>query len=169
MKIMKHATFDGDLYRLTLLRVWRADMHLLVVCMLNPSTADAEQDDPTILALNDFAFAWGFGGILVVNLNAFRASKPEVMRAAADPVGPMNEAAIDESLFYAGQTSGLALAAWGNNGDPAQVEAFCRKAAAAGVRLVCLGQTQSGAPKHPMARGQHRIPRDQQPLHWRAG
>lgn len=166
MKIMKHATFDGDLYRLTLLRVWRPDMHLLVVCMLNPSTADAEVDDPTILALNEFAWHWGFGGILVVNLNAFRASKPEVMRAAADPVGPRNAETIDETLHYAAHTSGLALAAWGNGGDPDQVREFCRKAEAAGVRLVCLGTTQSGAPKHPMARGQHRIPRDQQPLPW---
>lgn len=167
--MMKHATFDGPLYRLTLLRVWDAGAHLLVVCMLNPSTADAELDDPTILALIHFATLWGYGGILVVNLNAFRASKPEVMRAADDPVGRKNWPAIEDALRYAGGTSGVALAAWGNNGDLGQVETFCRKAAAAGVRLVCLGQTKDGAPKHPMARGVHRIPRDQQPLHWRAG
>lgn len=166
MEIMKHATFDGDLYRLTLLRVWRVDMYLLPVCMLNPSTADAEKDDPTILALNEFAWKWGFGGILVVNLCAFRASKPEVMRAAADPVGPKNAATIDETLHYASRTSGVALVAWGNGGDPEQVKQFCRKAAARAVRLVCLGTTQSGAPKHPLARGHHRISRDQMPVNW---
>lgn len=167
MKIMKHATFDGDLYRLTLLRVWDAGMHLLVVCMLNPSTADADLDDPTILALNDFAFKWGFGGILVVNLNAFRASKPEVMRAAPDPVGTKNGPAIDDALLYAAGTSGLALAAWGNGGDKGQAAVFCEKAAKAGVRLVCLGVTKDGSPKHPMARGVHRIDRDQKPVPFR--
>ncbi len=165
---MKHATFAGDdaEFRLTLIRLWDAGYPLLVVCMLNPSTADAELDDPTILALNHFAFAWGFGGILVVNLNAFRASRPEVMRAAADPVGPKNAATIEDALRYAAGTSGMALAAWGNNGDPAQVRSFVAQAREKGVRLVCLGTTKDGAPKHPMARGQHRIPRDQMPVAW---
>lgn len=168
MKVDKLATLSADgRYRYTLTRIWRVDYPLLVVCMLNPSTADAYVDDPTIQRLTQIGWDWGFGGLLVVNLYAFRSSSPAAMLATPDPVGPANEAAISESLHYAGMTSGVALVAWGNNAHPNRVEAFTRWAGARLVRLVCLGTTQSGAPKHPMARGHHRIPDGQQPIDWK--
>jgi hypothetical protein len=164
--MMKHATFAGDdaEFRLTLIRLWDAGAPMLVVCMLNPSTADASIDDPTILALIHFATLWGYGGILVVNLFAVRTSSPKDMKNRRFPVGrPYNEAAIDDALAYARATTGKLLVAWGNDGgwQERDVEFLSR---CDGLELVCLGRTQSGAPKHPMARGQHRIPRDQQPI-----
>lgn len=167
--MMRHATFGGDYseFRLTLMRVWDAGAHLLVVCMLNPSTADHESDDPTILALIHFAQLWGFGGLLVVNLHAFRTSSPALLKCAPDPVGARyNTPAIDDALQYARRTSGRVLVAWGNDGDYRfRDEWFVARAS--GIELICLGRTLSGQPKHPMARGQHRIPRDQQPLVFR--
>lgn len=168
------AIFGGinDCYRYELRRIWDDKLPLLVVCMLNPSTADHRQNDPTILTLIHFAKLWGYGGILVVNLYAFRASQPAVMAAAPEPIGEHNHDHCRAALRYASHNGGKALAAWGAPSaiNPfallQQVARFTREAEIWTVDLVCLGTTSNGAPKHPMARGLHRIPRDQQPLPW---
>ncbi len=154
-----------DLWRYVLTRVWDDTRPMLVVCMLNPSTADHEKNDPTILTLIWFAQQWGYGGLCVVNEYAFRSSSPAEMMRAIDPVGPANAWFVEDAIIYARDHGGRALAAWGNGGTADNL--FVRKAVAHGVELICLGTTQSGAPKHPLARGHHRIPRDQQPIVWR--
>jgi len=77
------------LYRWWLLRVWDDRLPLLIIVMLNPSTADAERDDPTVLALIHFAKLWGYGGLRIVNLFAWRASQPAEMLKAADLMAQM--------------------------------------------------------------------------------
>lgn len=157
------------LYRWWLLRVWDDRLPLLIIVMLNPSTADAERDDPTVLALIHFAKLWGYGGLRIVNLFAWRASQPAEMLKAADPIGDSNGLHIGTAISYARETTGRILVAWGNGGHHLdQDERFIARARSAGVELVCLGMTQDCSPKHPMARGRHRIPRDQQPIIWRA-
>ncbi|MEJ1118850.1 DUF1643 domain-containing protein [Phyllobacterium sp. CCNWLW109] len=133
--------------------------------MLNPSTADSTANDPTILTLIHFAKVWGYGGLLVVNLRAFRTSKPSEMYAASDAEGPDNDDFIRAALRYAHETKKPALAAWGNASIPAT--SFIREAEIWGVDLICLGTTLGGQPKHPLARGHHRIPRDQMPVLWK--
>ena len=59
--------------------------------MLNPSTADGETDDATIRVCRGRALRMGYGGIIVVNLFAYRATSPDNMECAADPFGPDNE------------------------------------------------------------------------------
>lgn len=167
--MMMTAAFSGpdNCYRDQLIRRWDESLPLLVVCMLNPSTADHETNDPTILTLIHFAKLWGYGGLLVVNLCAFRSPSPAVMKAAADPVGPQNEKALLNAMMYARANGGRILVAWGNDGDFLERDAwFSERAAKLGLSTICLGATRSGAPKHPMARGLHRIPRDQQPHPW---
>lgn len=157
-------------YRTELRRVWFQELPLLVVCMLNPSTADHRRDDPTILVLIHFAKLWGYGGILVVNLFALRTSSPAEMMRSSEPFGPGNAAAIAAAMQYARDNGGRLLAAWGNGGDHHdRAEWFCNRALQVyGLTLICLGTTQGWKPKHPMARGKHRIARDQQPVIWRA-
>lgn len=151
----------------TLGRRWDFGKPVLVVCMLNPSTADHRKDDPTILALTHFARLWGYGGFVVVNLFALRTSKPAELLLREDCIGPENGFYIAQALRYAQETGPL-LAAWGNGGDlDDRAEWFCARARAYEVDLICLGTTKSWQPKHPMARGVHRIPRDQQPIVWR--
>lgn len=159
----------GNRFRYELRRIWDGARPLLVVCMLNPSTADHEKDDPTILALMHFARSWGYGGLLIVNLFAFRSSSPLALLAETDPFGPMNGDFIDAAMAYAAGNGGRLLAAWGNGGDMDDRAAwFCSRAYHVHqLELICLGTTRSGAPKHPMARGKHRVPRDQQPIIWR--
>lgn len=157
-----------DRYRYELRRIWNDSLPLLVVCMLNPSTADHQINDPTILALIHFATSWGYGGIVVVNLYAFRAPQPKVMMAADSPIGPDNHIHIQNALIYARNNGGRLLAAWGNGGAFEDREGwFCSRARLHKVTLTCLGTTKGWHPKHPMARGNHRIDRDQHPVVWR--
>jgi hypothetical protein len=163
---------DCGLYRYELQRIWQAGTPLLVTCMLNPSTADADNDDPTIRTLIHFGKAWGYGGLLVVNLFAFRSSSPVEMRSQSAPRGPKNEQFIGQALAIARAQNTSLLAAWGANGahhaGPNDWQGgqdwLCELARKHTVDLICLGVTKDGFPKHPMARGAHRIPRGQQPV-----
>ena len=147
--------------------------------MLNPSTADADHDDPTIQRCMKFARSWGLDGIRVVNLYAWRATQPADMWAALangeDIVGPQNEHEIRKALLRAYNTRTPVIAAWGNHGAEGRVEwlrqhvqrlAGTASGCGRGLVLSCLGTTLSGAPKHPLARGQHRIPDDQKLIQW---
>lgn len=159
---------DCEDYRWELRRIWDQSLPLLVVCMLNPSRADHNIDDPTILTLIHFGKLWGYGGLLVVNLYGYRASIPKEMFArGAAAVGPENERYTAAAVAYAKANGGRLLAAWGNDGAE-RATFFVEYVVCQGVELICLGTTRSGAPKHPMARGVHRIPRDQQPIVWKA-
>lgn len=96
------------LYRYALTRKWDEGADLVWV-MLNPSTADAREDDPTIRKCQKFARTWGFGGISVVNLYAYRATNPADLLLAEDPVGPGNDIVL-RSVF---EEAGNVMAAWG--------------------------------------------------------
>lgn len=169
-EIRKTAVISDDAsYRYRLTRQWDLTGRLLPVCMLNPSTADHEQDDPTIRALTHFGKAWGYGGVVVINLFALRTSSPQEMKRHQWPRGVDNWQHIDQVLATARHTSSPVLAAWGNDGAHwnRQDEEFCKRARTAMVDLVCLGLTKDGFPKHPLARGRHRIPSGQKPIMWR--
>lgn len=115
--------------------------------MLNPSTADATHDDPTIRRCIAFAARENLGGVEVMNLFAFRATAPADLMAAADPVGPDNDRHLDE-LFVRHAT---VLAAWGAHGAFAgRAAAVVRLAADRGTTLACLGMTLKGEPLHPL-------------------
>jgi len=161
------------LYRYELRRVWDDSLPVLVVCMLNPSTANHEREDPTLLALIHFARLWGYGALLIVNLYAFRSPSPDVMMKAGHAVGPDNGLHMTNALVIANNRGrGQLLAAWGNGGKidfgHGDREAWFKARARNNMLdLICLGTTADGSPKHPMARGKHFIPRDQQPILWR--
>jgi hypothetical protein len=115
--------------------------------MLNPSTADAEQDDPTIRRCIGFAKAWGFGGIAVRNIFALRATDPRELYKSDDPVGPGN----DEAICDLAGLCPLIVAAWGVHGGLRnRGRQVCELLAGAGAEVVCLGVTKDGHPKHPL-------------------
>jgi hypothetical protein len=156
---------DCTLYRPELRRIWDDSKPLLPVCMLNPSDADDRKNDPTVRVLIWFATLWGYGGIIIVNLFDIRTSSPKEMMAHAAPLSPENLAYIDGALNHARHRNIPLLAAWGAGGSHMVRDAwFIARARHHLVDLVCLGLTKDGFPKHPMARGVHRIPRDQQPI-----
>lgn len=136
-----------EAYRYLLTREWAAGGRRALFIMLNPSTATEVQNDPTVERCERRARALGFGGFRVCNIFAFRATDPRVMRAVADPVGPLNDAAIRDSAPWADQI----ICAWGTHGAHLargpQVEALLR---ATGQPLWNLGLTRDGHPRHPL-------------------
>jgi hypothetical protein len=120
--------------------------------MLNPSTADAWVDDPTVRKCMGFVARWGYGAFDVVNTAAYRATDPsalyERLRAGEDVVGPDNARVVDATL----RSASLVVLAWGANDVsrfPAAGEAYLRSLPS----VVCLGRTSSGAPRHPLMIG----------------
>ncbi|WP_394173230.1 DUF1643 domain-containing protein [Guptibacillus hwajinpoensis] len=114
--------------------------------MLNPSTADAEIDDPTIKRCRMFGKTWGCNGIKVANLYALRTTNPTELWTHDDPIG------IDNDLYLVNllEEHKDIMCAWGVNAKRERVEHFIRLAQLAEARLWCLGTTKSGAPKHPL-------------------
>ncbi len=112
--------------------------------MLNPSKADEVRCDPTIRKCIGFAKSWGYGGIEVCNLFAWRSENPSDIKRAPDPIGSQNDAAID-ALF--GMVS-IVVAAWGNDGG------FMGRSSAIVARhagdLHALKINKSGEPAHPL-------------------
>lgn len=145
-------------YRYLLSRAWSNAPPVLFV-MLNPSTADASIDDPTIRPCRGFARREGAGGLVVVNLYAYRATNPGDLAIAADPIGPDNDAAIDKAASVvrservrAGWDAWV-IAAWGSS-FPSRVGQLRAADVLARLRglgpVMCLGVTSSGAPRHPL-------------------
>ena len=154
---------DDRRHRYWLTRIWTRSLPLLVVCMFNPSTADGQSDDPTIKRLCAWAKLWGYGGILVVNLYSLRTPDPhDLLGREREAFGDAQPQAWATALDIAAQQGTPVLAAWGALGSPFAARPFLE--AAADLDLICLGLTNDGRPKHPMARGRSRVPDDQQPL-----
>jgi hypothetical protein len=145
--VSKRATISDDgLYRYGLHRWWGDDLRLRFV-MLNPSTADAEIDDPTIRRCMGFARTLGYDGIDVFNLYAFRATKPADLWKAAEPTGgERNDDLLCEVLRQA--KSYPVVAAWGANAKPDRVAEFMSWKGS--DRVLALGLTKAGAPRHPL-------------------
>ncbi|MGS5046043.1 MULTISPECIES: DUF1643 domain-containing protein [unclassified Mameliella] len=135
---------DCGCYRYRLTRRW-ADGPICGFIMLNPSTADAETDDPTIRRCIGFAKREGCGGIVVVNLYAYRATKPADLWAL-DPSERIGGPQAEIELHRAIRDSEIMVAAWGANTKRAEhwiVEKY-------GPHLKCLGKTKHGHPRHPL-------------------
>jgi hypothetical protein len=143
---------DCGLYRYELRREWDDKLPPMVVIMLNPSTADAEKDDPTISRCINRAQDLGFGSLIVGNLFAFRASDPKRLRTADDPVGLDNAASLVKVLAECKQKHGKLLLAWGTEGTYCEAgHVFLRLLASpSGLEYFCLGKTKQGQPKHPL-------------------
>lgn len=144
-------------YRYQLSRTWESGRPKATFIMLNPSTADATNDDATIRKCMGFARRWGMGGIIVGNLFAVRATDPRDMRRASDPVGPENYTHLMRMCREAGArlNDGVIICAWGANGTYlgqdqtflgwCEMEAFVDERAVKALRL-----TSKGAPEHPL-------------------
>ncbi len=143
---------ECGLFRYGLFRMWdQRNEKLMQIIMLNPSTADAELDDPTIRRCMGFAKRENYGGIHVVNLFAYRATSPHDMKKADDPIGPSNDHVLRACLMYA-KAGGLpVLCAWGNHGGYLNRDRWLRAMAKEiGTDLLHLGLTNLGQPKHPL-------------------
>ena len=134
-------------YRYKLWRVWdpARPLGLVMFLMLNPSTATDAEDDPTIRRCIGYARSWGYGGLYVGNLFAYRATDPTALQRVDQPVGPDNDQALLEMMAQCG----LVVAAWSNHG--AKYGRRVREVLDLVEQpLYCLRQWRSGQPAHPL-------------------
>lgn len=144
-------------YRYTLTRLWNEDKPGVLFVMLNPSTADADRDDPTIRRCMGFAQAWKCGAITVVNLFAYRATTPAVLASCAETapeiaVGPENNAAIRRCVDAHSGPRDYIVAAWGADANRPILRRRRDDVMQLLPRtdLMCLDITRGGAPRHPL-------------------
>lgn len=149
-KVIKYAEIsECGKYRYQLTRYWgRGSFQPFV--MLNPSTADASADDPTIRRCMSFARREGAGGIVVANLFAFRATSPKDMKAAPDPFGHGNELALRQVARASVIGKRPIVCAWGVNSDFGTHLLAIGIFQQEGAGMVCLGKTKDGSPRHPL-------------------
>lgn len=124
--------------------------------LLNPSTADATKDDPTIRRVIDFSKRWGFGACCVVNIFAFRATDPAEMKQQKEPVGKDN----DLTILNLAKEAGMIIAGWGNHGTHQKRSAYVSQFLVP-QQMKCLGTTDTNQPFHPLY-----IPADKQPINY---
>ena len=133
-------------YRYFLRRVWDDTKPLCAWVMLNPSTADAQADDPTIRKCMGFAHRWRCGGICVANLFAWRATDPDELAGVADPVGPRNETWIREAAKCP-----MVVLGWGAHPmAPRQARKTIDILRLAGAEPLFLRATKGCQPSHPL-------------------
>jgi len=144
-------------YRYALWRKWDEIQHgkgYAMVIGLNPSTADETEDDPTIRRCMAFARSWGYSGLCMANLFAYRATDPREMTTTSMPVGEEN----DTYLVDLAKKADVVVAAWGANGGHMGRDAVVR---ALIPNLHYLRLTKSGYPGHPLY-----LPGDLKPHPW---
>lgn len=130
-------------YRYALWRTWDDEKAQVMFIGLNPSTADEVTDDPTLARCISFAKLWGYGGVCMANLFAFRATDPLDMKASKDPVGQEN----DQWLKKLSNESDLIVAAWGNDGS---YKNRSQQVIELIPNLHYLKINKSGEPAHPL-------------------
>ena len=134
-------------WRYLLWRRWDASLPVANFLMLNPSTADEVKLDPTCSRARGYAERWGYGALIVTNVFGWRATDPEDMKAAADPVGPGNDAAI----VRAAKQSAIVVCAWGNHGGfLGRSGEVLRKLKTNRIALHALRVNANGEPAHPL-------------------
>lgn len=134
-------------YRYRLWRVWDSGKPYLMFLMLNPSTVDVFNNDPTVARCQRWAYEWDFGGVYVCNLFGFCSPYPDDMMQCEDPIGVENDAHILDVSARAG----MVLCAWGNHGAylsrSFHVTSMLQQQS---INLYSLALTKNGEPGHPL-------------------
>jgi len=142
--IIKSAVFSPcRKYRYSLSRTWDINQKIILFIGLNPSTADETHDDPTIRRCLLYSSRWGFGGMIMVNLFAFRATLPKDLKNSKHPVGRDN----NQFIIHAHKDASMTIAAWGNDGDLYNRDQEVLEIIS---NPMCLKVNKTGQPAHPL-------------------
>lgn len=160
MNLSKAIFSEDRKYRYMLTRQWDDTKPYVAFVGLNPSTADEHLDDPTIRRCIGFAKAWGMGGVIMVNLFAYRATDPRDMKGESAPIGPENNKYLLETIKHANTI----VAAWGNHGrhmyrDLTVKRMFQEQEFAGYIHFCYLELSKNGNPKHPLYLKKDLVPR----------
>ena len=143
---MRDNTVITGNYRYLLWREWNTSSKTVSFIMLNPNSADAQINDPTITCCINFAKSWGYGRLEVVNLFAYRTSQPSLLKQAAEPIGKDNDRYIMKSVLK----SDRVILAWGNHGTWQKQDLYTLQLLKNYNHLYSLGMTKKGCPRHPL-------------------
>lgn len=143
-------------WRYLLWRRWDEAKPVANFLMLNPSTADEVKLDPSCTRARLYAQRWGYGALIVTNLFGWRATDPDEMKAARDPVGRGN----DRAILAAAREAAIVVCAWGNHGAHRARSEEVRKLLARQA-LHVLRMNGSGEPAHPLY-----LPGSLEPARW---
>lgn len=152
-------------WRYALWRAWRDSsdarwpVKVVVFVGLNPSTADERVEDPTIRRCLRFARDWGGSSLVMLNAYGFRATDPQDMKSAFEPIGERNDATI---AAYCAVAS-VVVVAWGTHCDAERAARVAEIVRQAGAVPQCLGVNKDGSPKHPLY-----VAADKQLVEWRS-
>lgn len=155
--------------------MWPAPCRWLTWVMLNPSTADAKKDDPTIRKVRGFTERLGYDGFIVVNRYAWRATDPrELHRVQPGPhdvelgapmcanryihaaaEGPDNHAWVKLAV----DSAEMVVCAWGARGGAYPHEFL--QLLPRPLHVLRLSEA-SRTPTHPLY-----LPHDLTPMEWR--
>lgn len=141
---------DCRRYRYALWRIWTTNKAPLVVIGLNPSTADEAANDPTIARLLNRATLLDAGGLIMLNLYAWRSPDPRELGRTSWPVQPQGTGENDEMISQVAQSTGRVLCGWGNNAEPDRAHVVVRMLLDLDVELLALKLTAEGQPQHPL-------------------
>jgi hypothetical protein len=134
-------------YRYQLREVWNPALPLVLWLLMNPSVACIEYSDPTLRKTGTFARSWGYGGQLVGNVHAYRATDKDRLLEVADPLGPENDRMI---LDMAAQAQTVVLA-YGQPPRPLRQRGQDVVALLSGHPGLCyLRLAKDGTPVHPL-------------------
>lgn len=142
------AAYVTETHRYWLRRTWDDDLAHIAWVMLNPSTADARVDDPTIRRCVGFSKGWGYGGIEVVNVYNLRATNPKALWGDVDRMGSWLHRDVAEYLMD--QQVERAICAWGAHAKPGHAANLLSELERYGIATSCLGKNKGGSPKHPL-------------------
>jgi hypothetical protein len=134
-------------YRYTLWRRWNSDWDTNYINFigLNPSTADETRNDPTIRKCLGFAKRWGYSGMCMTNIFAFRATKPTDLKQEENPTGLDNQ----HFIISVASSAKLIIVAWGNHGKWMNQDLTVLDRIQ-GYPIKCLKQNKNGSPMHPL-------------------
>lgn len=153
LEMKRTARLSGDgRSRYVLTREW-GDGPRVTWMMLNPSKADAETDDPTVIRTIGFSKAWGFGSLAVVNLFPLRATDPKVILPRIGRTSPESNLDIgwNRTAVIEEARGRVVVAAWGARvGSLYYAKELASRAQEVATAMICLGLTADGNPKHPL-------------------
>ena len=139
-------------YRYVLWRIWDESKPHAMMILLNPSIADHQIDSKTSNRCIEFAKSWGYGGLCIGNLFAYRSQNKAMIRKVQDPIGADNDA----WLLKLSAAAEVVVAGWGNDGSYMnRAEHVCKLV----KNLTCLRTTSTGQPQHPLY-----LPKDLEPI-----
>lgn len=138
-------------YRYSLSRIWTKHRPLCLFVCLNPSTANENIDDPTIRRCVNYAKSWLYGGMIMVNLFAYRSTDPKNLLVVDDPIGNEND-------YYIKNISDkcvITIAAWGSH---KLVDNRFEEVLPLLNNLHYLKLTKSNKPHHPLYLKKNLVP-----------